>query len=150
MALVVMCGQPCSGKSEAAACLTAALRSSSADLTVRIIDESSLHLGRNDSYKGTAVTYCNCALFSLVHAHFHLTHVISLFVLFIDMIVEKNLRGVLRSEVDRSLSRDSIIIVDSLNNIKVRKVSCPWQSCNGFLITNSSVHDLFLCYSLRS
>uniref|UniRef100_A0ACD5XYG2 Uncharacterized protein n=1 Tax=Avena sativa TaxID=4498 RepID=A0ACD5XYG2_AVESA len=86
MALVVMCGQPCSGKSEAAACLTAALHSSVADVTVRIIDESSLHLGRNDSYK--------------------------------DMVVEKNLRGVLRSEVDRSVSRDSIIIVDSLNNIK--------------------------------
>ncbi|OEL17690.1 Protein KTI12-like protein, partial [Dichanthelium oligosanthes] len=87
MALVVMCGQPCSGKSAAAACLAAALRSSSTDLTVRIIDESSLHLGRNDSYK--------------------------------DMVVEKNLRGVLRSEVDRSVSRDSIIIVDSLNNIKL-------------------------------
>uniref|UniRef100_A0ACD6A2I3 Uncharacterized protein n=2 Tax=Avena sativa TaxID=4498 RepID=A0ACD6A2I3_AVESA len=86
MALVVMCGQPCSGKSEAAACLAAALRSSLTDITVRVIDESSLHLGRNDSYK--------------------------------DMVVEKNLRGVLRSQVDRSVSRDSIIIVDSLNNIK--------------------------------
>ncbi|KAF7062000.1 hypothetical protein CFC21_068645 [Triticum aestivum] len=88
MALVVMCGQPCSGKSEAAACLAAALRSSVPDVTVRVIDESSLHLGRNESYK--------------------------------DMVVEKNLRGVLRSEVDRSVSRDGIIIVDSLNNIKVR------------------------------
>ncbi|PAN42434.1 hypothetical protein PAHAL_8G136800 [Panicum hallii] len=87
MALVVMCGQPCSGKSAAVACLAAALRTSSTDLTVRIIDESSLHLGRNDCYK--------------------------------DMVVEKNLRGVLRSEVDRSASRDSIIIVDSLNSIKV-------------------------------
>ncbi|XP_039772947.1 protein KTI12 homolog isoform X2 [Panicum virgatum] len=87
MALVVMCGQPCSGKSAAAACLAAALRTFSTDLIVRIIDESSLHLGRNDSYK--------------------------------DMVVEKNLRGVLRSEVDRSVSRDSIIIVDSLNNIKL-------------------------------
>lgn len=36
------------------------------------------------------------------------------------MTAEKNLRGVLRSEVDRSVSKDSIIIVDSLNNIKVR------------------------------
>ncbi|KAJ0972140.1 hypothetical protein J5N97_020099 [Dioscorea zingiberensis] len=53
---------------------------------VRIIDETSLHLGRNQSYA--------------------------------DMTVEKNLRGVLRSEVDRSLSKDCIIIVDSLNNIK--------------------------------
>lgn len=36
------------------------------------------------------------------------------------MTEEKILRGVLRSEVDRSVSKDNIIIVDSLNNIKVR------------------------------
>lgn len=35
-----------------------------------------------------------------------------------NMPAEKNLRGVLRSEVDRSVSKDNIIIVDSLNNIK--------------------------------
>ncbi|XP_020531799.1 protein KTI12 homolog isoform X2 [Amborella trichopoda] len=35
-----------------------------------------------------------------------------------DMPAEKNVRGVLRSEVDRSLTKDSIVIVDSLNNIK--------------------------------
>lgn len=34
------------------------------------------------------------------------------------MTAEKNLRGVLRSEVARSVSRDNIIIVDSLNSIK--------------------------------
>ena len=45
------------------------------------------------------------------------------------MVVEKNLRGVLRSEVDRSVSRDSIIIVDSLNNIKVRPVLSPLFYC---------------------
>ncbi|XP_008802903.2 protein KTI12 homolog isoform X2 [Phoenix dactylifera] len=86
MALVVICGQPCSGKSTAASCLAEALQVVDPKPTVRIIDESSLHLGRNQSYA--------------------------------DMTVEKNLRGVLRSEVDRSLSRDNIIIVDSLNNIK--------------------------------
>lgn len=93
MALVVICGQPCSGKSTAAAYLSAALSTASgsaADLpkpaTVRIIDELSLNLSRNQSYE--------------------------------NMTVEKNLRGVLRSEVDRSVSKDSIIIVDSLNNIK--------------------------------
>lgn len=31
---------------------------------------------------------------------------------------EKNLRGMLRSAVDRAVSRDAIVIVDSLNNIK--------------------------------
>ncbi|KAF9608540.1 hypothetical protein IFM89_009906 [Coptis chinensis] len=86
MALVVISGQPCSGKSTAAICLAEALRASELNPTVRIIDESSFHLDRNQSYA--------------------------------DNTAEKNLRGVLRSEVDRSLSKDSIIIVDSLNNIK--------------------------------
>lgn len=87
MALVVICGQPCSGKSTAAACLADAIQSvDDPKPSVRIIDESSLHLGRNQSYA--------------------------------DMPMEKNLRGVLRSEVDRSISKNSIIIVDSLNNIK--------------------------------
>ncbi|PIA47161.1 hypothetical protein AQUCO_01400094v1, partial [Aquilegia coerulea] len=88
MALVVMCGQPCSGKSTAANCLAEALSATSEfHLTVRIIDESSFHLDRNQSYANTPA--------------------------------EKNLRGVLRSEVDRSVSKNKIIIVDSLNNIKV-------------------------------
>jgi hypothetical protein len=40
-------------------------------------------------------------------------------VCFTDMPREKNLRGLLRSAVDRAVSKDSIVIVDSLNNIKV-------------------------------
>ncbi|KAG5240187.1 protein KTI [Salix suchowensis] len=86
MALVVICGQPCSGKSTAALCLAEALKESDSNSTIRIIDEASFHLDRNQSY--------------------------------VDMTAEKNLRGVLRSEVDRSVSKDSIIIVDSLNSIK--------------------------------
>ncbi|XP_050373536.1 protein KTI12 homolog [Argentina anserina] len=86
MALVVICGQPCSGKSMAAACLAEALKESGSSHTVRVIDETSFHLDRNQSYA--------------------------------NMPAEKNLRGVLRSEVDRSVSGDSIIIVDSLNSIK--------------------------------
>ncbi|KAI4355069.1 hypothetical protein L6164_003881 [Bauhinia variegata] len=86
MALVVICGQPCSGKSKAAICLAEALKESESKQQVRIIDEASLHLDRNQSYA--------------------------------NMPAEKNLRGVLRSEVDRSVSKDNIIIVDSLNNIK--------------------------------
>jgi protein KTI12 len=129
MALVVMCGQPCSGKSEAAACLTAALRSSMADITVRVIDESSLHLGRNASYKGIYRFLVSMFLYATIHICSSST--IAQFFLpiycvnFLDMVVEKNLRGVLRSEVDRSVSRDSIIIVDSLNNIKVMPVPSP-------------------------
>lgn len=86
MALVVICGQPCSGKSTAALCLAEALKESGSNQTVRVIDETSFHLDRNQSYA--------------------------------NMPAEKNLRGVLRSEVDRSVSKDSTIIVDSLNSIK--------------------------------
>lgn len=86
MALVVICGQPCSGKSKAVLCLAEALKESESKQAVKIIDEASFHLDRNQSYA--------------------------------NMPAEKNLRGVLRSEVDRSVSRDSIVIVDSLNSIK--------------------------------
>ncbi|XP_016899904.2 protein KTI12 homolog [Cucumis melo] len=86
MALVVICGQPCSGKSTAALCLAEALKESNVKQAIKIIDETSLHLDRNKSYA--------------------------------NMPAEKNLRGVLRSEVDRSVSKDSIVIVDSLNSIK--------------------------------
>ena len=53
---------------------------------------------------------------------------------------EKNLRGMLRSAMDRAVSRDAIVIVDSLNNIKVwfsfehghcyicRSYACCWFS----------------------
>lgn len=86
MALVVICGQPCGGKSTSAVCLAEALKGTELKPSVRIIDETSFHLDRNQSYA--------------------------------DMPAEKNLRGVLRSEVDRSLSKDNIVIVDSLNSIK--------------------------------
>eukprot|EP00250_Pteridium_aquilinum_P006894 c16722_g1_i2 orf=70-972(+) len=84
MALVIICGQPCSGKSTAAACLIKAL--ADPPLSTKLIDEPTLNLDRNTSYSG--------------------------------MPAEKNLRGVLRSEVDRSVSKESIVIVDSLNSIK--------------------------------
>lgn len=86
MALVVICGQPCSGKSTSALSLAEALNETEPKPSVRIIDETSFHLDRNQSYA--------------------------------NMVAEKNLRGVLRSEVDRSLTKDSIVIVDSLNSIK--------------------------------
>ncbi|XP_073393103.1 protein KTI12 homolog isoform X2 [Physcomitrium patens] len=85
MALVIICGQPCSGKSTAAACLMKALEKT-INMPVVLIDEPSLNLDRNSAYQ--------------------------------DMPREKNLRGMLRSAVDRAVSIDTIVIVDSLNNIK--------------------------------
>ena len=86
MALVVICGQPCSGKSIAAITLAESLKKSDTKQSVRIIDEASFHLDRNQNYA--------------------------------NMPSEKNLRGKLRSDVDRSVSRGDIVIVDSLNSIK--------------------------------
>ena len=86
MALVVICGQPCSGKSIAAITLAESLKESDTKQSVRIIDEASLHLDRNQNYA--------------------------------NMPSEKNLRGKLRSDVDRSVSRGDIVIVDSLNSVK--------------------------------
>ncbi|CAM6091146.1 unnamed protein product [Calypogeia fissa] len=88
MALVVMCGQPCSGKSTAAAALIAALGKSGGNKTLKVslIDEPSLGLSRNDSFR--------------------------------DMPSEKNLRGLLRSAVDRAVSKDTVVVIDSLNHIK--------------------------------
>ncbi|KAI5054597.1 hypothetical protein GOP47_0029742 [Adiantum capillus-veneris] len=84
MALVVVCGQPCSGKSTAVSWLIQALNDTA--ISIKLISEPSLNLDRNTSYCG--------------------------------MPAEKNLRGVLRSEVDRSVSKNTIVIIDSLNNIK--------------------------------
>uniref|UniRef100_A0A7I4EH32 Protein KTI12 homolog n=1 Tax=Physcomitrium patens TaxID=3218 RepID=A0A7I4EH32_PHYPA len=86
MALVIICGQPCSGKSTAAACLMKEFEKTN-NMPVVLIDEPSLNLDRNSAYQ--------------------------------DMPREKNLRGMLRSAVDRAVSIDTIVIVDSLNNIKV-------------------------------
>ncbi|EFJ20517.1 hypothetical protein SELMODRAFT_108956 [Selaginella moellendorffii] len=86
MALVVMCGQPCSGKSAAAASLIRGLEAASLPHAVKLIDETSLGLDRNESYQ--------------------------------DMFHEKNLRGLLRSAVDRAVTKEVIVVIDSLNNIK--------------------------------
>lgn len=50
MALVIVSGQPCSGKSRASAKLKELLQTKG--LQVSVIDEPSLQLLRNDSYKG--------------------------------------------------------------------------------------------------
>ena len=50
MALVVLCGQPCSGKSTVAAALKQLLEQHGMD--VIIIDEPGLGMTRNESYKG--------------------------------------------------------------------------------------------------
>ncbi|GBG59230.1 hypothetical protein CBR_g32247 [Chara braunii] len=97
MALVVICGQPCSGKTTVADLLVRAVSAErngnegiavgARSFHVSVIGEHSLHVDRNDGYQ--------------------------------DMVCEKNVRGLLRSAVDRAVvGKDKIVIVDSLNNIK--------------------------------
>ncbi|CAI5493216.1 unnamed protein product [Closterium sp. Naga37s-1] len=96
MALVLICGQPCSGKSTVARQLVASLEAAineqqnstpgDSRLSVVLLGEEQLHIGRDDGYQ--------------------------------NMVAEKNLRGSLRSEVDRAVGKDRIVIVDSLNAIK--------------------------------
>ncbi|URE26818.1 Chromatin associated protein KTI12 [Musa troglodytarum] len=62
-----ICGQPCSGKSTAAACLADDIETMDPKPAVGIIDESSFHLGRNQSHAGFWFLYCprNIAMLTL-------------------------------------------------------------------------------------
>ena len=53
MALVVFCGQPCSGKSTIAASLVKSLTDEG--LSIKLIDEPTLNLDRTKSYSGQFV-----------------------------------------------------------------------------------------------
>jgi len=88
MALIVICGLPCSGKSAVASALSQALKEATDEAThVLVIDEPSLNLeDRNQSYMNS--------------------------------VCEKRTRGQLKSAVERALNKQSILILDSLNCIK--------------------------------
>jgi protein KTI12 len=90
MALIVICGLPCSGKSTVAAALSKSLEAAlDPSVSIVVVDEPSLHLhDRNESYKNAAC--------------------------------EKRTRGQLKSAVERSLSKQppTYVILDSLNCIK--------------------------------
>lgn len=85
MPLIILCGQPCSGKSTVAGQLRQLLEQQ--QWAVNVIDEPSLHFERNKSYSDNAR--------------------------------EKNTRAALKSSVERLVSKKSVTILDSLNNIKV-------------------------------
>ena len=58
MPLIVICGQPASGKSRVAAQLVQML---AAHGPVVLVDEPSLHLDRNSSYSSESLLLCVCA-----------------------------------------------------------------------------------------
>ncbi|KAL6751392.1 chromatin associated protein KTI12 [Haematococcus lacustris] len=86
MVLVVLCGQPCSGKSWVAEQLASRFAADGQDVVK--VDEPSLHLQRNAAYAAA------------------------------DASSEKSTRGALRAAVDRAITRKSVTLMDSLNNIK--------------------------------
>ncbi|KAK9819699.1 hypothetical protein WJX72_001375 [[Myrmecia] bisecta] len=84
MPLVLICGQPCSGKSRVAAALREHFLSKGQQAV--IVDEPSQYLDKNSAYQDSAS--------------------------------EKNTRGTLKAATDRSLTKGTVVILDSLNNIK--------------------------------
>ncbi|MEW5316871.1 MAG: hypothetical protein WDW38_008215 [Sanguina aurantia] len=84
MSLIVICGQPCAGKSRVAAALLALLEAKG--VSASVVDEPSFGLTKTESYE--------------------------------DNVHEKNTRAKLKSAVDSKLSKRSVTILDTLNNIK--------------------------------
>lgn len=114
MALVVLSGQPCSGKSTVAAALKQLLTTKG--LEVIIVDEPSLCLKRNNSYKGGPPHHLHpsCNLLRADSAESKSNSPL----LNADSVSEKNTRGSLKSAVERAVSKRHYVILDSLNNIK--------------------------------
>lgn len=86
MPLILMCGPPCSGKSELAKRISKEIQEEIPELEIHIINEESLNVNKHETYS--------------------------------DMIKEKDLWGLLWSEVDRLLTKDNLVILDSMNYIK--------------------------------
>lgn len=122
MALVVICGLPCSGKSTFSGRLLDRMSATSAPT---VIDEPSLHLNRDESYRGLLLD--SEARDSAVSAILppaaatlpegrprHLTVACR----GADATAEKRTRGQLKAAVDRALAKGRIVFLDSINSIK--------------------------------
>ena len=120
MPLIVVSGLPSSGKSSAATALADVCRALGQDVVV--VDEDSLHLRRNDSYKGeaagcaaaaaaaaaAATGACSAGTQEGAHPAIYFrtqTHA--------DAASEKVARGALLSAVERSLTRRRTVICDT-------------------------------------
>ena len=140
MPLVLICGQPCSGKSAVATQLAEMLRAKG--LEVEVVGEDALHLDRNAAYAGERAAACavvlrrrtahlqlGCSLCSDPAALLGSTPQCSRGQAPAaappaarppaDVPSEKNTRGQLRATADRGLtSKRRVVLLDSLNNIK--------------------------------
>ena len=118
MPLIILSGYPCTGKTTFAELLASALRSSGHDGKVVIINEESLHMGKQQYYGG------NTFLFLL--------YKFKLFLYWnLDAAREKLLRQNLKSAVDHALNASTYVILDSLNYIKGNQRTENILNCNG-------------------
>ncbi len=111
MPLVVLCGQPSSAKSIVASAIEQHLRSQGHEAL--LISEDTLHQERNVAYKGARAEtlQSNSAGIPLDFSN-------ALSSNFADSTGEKRLRGGLKATADRSLSKHTTVILDSINAIK--------------------------------
>jgi protein KTI12 len=118
MPLVVVCGQPSSGKSTIAAKLQQLFASHGA--VVHLIDEPSLFIDKNVAYKSERQQRpppVACIDSPGRAARAPAARSAAGF-------DEKNARAKLKSQVERTISKKDITIFDSLNNIKVSQAGC--------------------------
>lgn len=106
MPLVVLSGNPSSGKSTVALCIQEECKKMG--VVSDVVSEESLRLDRNSCYKGTFLQVL-AVLWGRIDAHIRLAA---------DAIQEKMTLGVLRSEIARKLDKNTVVIFDSLNLIK--------------------------------
>ena len=135
MPLLVICGQPCSGKSTVAEKLADRLRH--AGIEVQIKNESSVGTDRNMAYKGDLLVgdAPACQRQGLMNAlrmptigdkHQCTTQRVSLFTAeapqgtrhLADARSEKITRSILKATAERALRGERVVILDALNNIK--------------------------------
>lgn len=121
MPLIVISGLPSSGKSSVVAALADACRAAGQE--VQVVDEDSLHLTRNDSYKGRerlgdwqcmfpcAAAAAACRRRSTCRAPRPPPRLA-------DAASEKVARGAMLSAIDRCLGRRRTVIFDTQNAIK--------------------------------
>lgn len=111
MPLVVLCGQPSSAKSTVATAIEQRLRSQGHEAI--LISEDTLHQDKNVAYKGARarMLQSNSEGIPPNISNVFLSHLA-------DSTSEKRLRGGLKATADRSLSKHTTVILDSINAIK--------------------------------
>lgn len=141
MPLVVLTGLPSSGKSSRALEIQQYLSARHPGLSYRLVSEETLLLKRKDAYKGAPLNRPQRSALLTPK----------------DSRMEKDTRGLIKSEVERFTGTNSLVIVDSVNYIKgfryelfciaknsrtthcVVFVDTPFSMCEEFRVAAESV-----------